>query len=117
MGKGLEISISNSAVGLIPTYVASSVISTQQLVDLNEDMYKKRWICSTEYSNSCIVNESMCINALAIAKCYHLLISNCWEAGHYASHSEVGVQHKLRERENPLRTWRNSSIILPSCPD
>jgi hypothetical protein len=42
MGKGLENSISNSAVGLIPTYVASAVIPTQQLVDPNEDMYKKR---------------------------------------------------------------------------
>jgi hypothetical protein len=107
MVKGLEISIRNSAVGLIPTYVASSVIPTQQWVDLNKDMYKKWWICSTEYSKSCIVNESMCINALAIAKCYHLVISNCWEAGHYASHSEVGVQHKQKEQENRLRTWRN----------
>ena len=59
MGKGLEISISNSTVGLIPTYVARGVIPTQQLVDPNEDMYQKWWICSTEYSKSCIVNESM----------------------------------------------------------
>jgi hypothetical protein len=117
MGKGLELSIRNSAVGLTPTYVARTVIPTQQLVDLNKVMYKKRWICSTEYSKSCIVNESTCINALAIANSYHLVISNHWEAGHYASHSEVGVQHKLREWDNPLRMWRNSSVILPSCPN